>query len=692
LNSTKLRLLNKRFDSLSIAITNEHDKDVIRKRRERSEAARIVIPEIVNIERRERALQDAELFLRTYFPSRYRLAFCADHKRMIEVMIDKAKHGGRQAIAAPRGRGKSELAKGMLVYLVLAGLIHFPLAVGATGKHALKIYKDFRAKLSGNDLLMEDFPEVCWPIRALDGAPQRASKQHVDGVPTRIVWSTNDYLSLPYVPGSLYGGVKLTYFGLDSAFRGVNIDGDRPDYVLIDDPETKESAKHIGQIESREDLIDQDIAGLASQEENLAIVLLTTIQNRYCVSYKVTDRKIRPAWNGLRFGMIVKWPDDMDLWHEYVATRHADQEAGDEHGTKAVAFYLANRERMDAGHEMLTEHYVPIQLADGTEVVHSALQQAWNKIADTNIGAYRTEYQNDPEPEESIESLNLTASKVQSRVGRTRQHEVAKGDAWVTLGVDIGKYHSHWTKIAWSEDIAGTIIDYGVLETHGMSLDSDNQAIERAVLSSLELFYDQCRETNDPLLCLIDSGTYTEGVYEACRRLGAPFFPSKGWATSKFKQQKRSNTKVPFERAYASFQAEENVWLYDIDSEYWKEWVHHRFNVQPFDEQGNRNAGSLVLFDHQGDKKKHLSFAHHIVSEERQLVPVFGKEMKSVWYVKSRNNHWLDSTALACAATTCIGLKLVPPETESQPKPKKVAPARPVLQTPYGQNFLVTQR
>lgn len=202
----------------------ERERDIERKRLRRSESARITIPAVKDWNRRERCLKDPERFLPTYFPKRYTIKFGKDHLKMIDVIYSRAKYGGRQAVAAPRGRGKSELVKGLLVFLVLAQLVRFPLPGGATAKLGRRLYTDFRNKIATNDLLMEDFPEVCWPVRALDGAPQRSAKQHVGGELTNIVWTANDYLRLPDVPGSPYGGIKMSYFGLDTAFRGFNID------------------------------------------------------------------------------------------------------------------------------------------------------------------------------------------------------------------------------------------------------------------------------------------------------------------------------------------------------------------------------------------------------------------------------------------------------------------------------------
>jgi len=674
------------------------EKDQKRQREQYSEAARIIIPDCKNLIRRESCLSDPEMFLRVYFAQDFERPFGRHHQTMIDAIYSKAKHGNRQAVAAPRGCGKSTIGKAMVVYLVLAGMVRFPLPIAATGDFASEFYSDFQERIKLNSLLYEDFPEVCHPVRALEGAPQRSAKQHIDGKLTRIVWTTEE-LSLPFVTCNnavckTYGGVKMTYYGLDSAFRGVNIGGERPDFVLIDDPETEESAASLQQIEKRAKTLDRAISGLAEEGDNLAIVVLTTIQNRYCLSFQLTDRKQRPAFNGLRFGMIIKWPQRMEMWETYISTRHADQESGDEHGRTAIQFYLDNREEMDEGHEMLTDFFKPEVLEDGTQTIHSALQFAFNKIADTNISAYRSEYQNDPEEEEKPETSGLTAARVQSRVSKLPQRESPSTTELRTIGLDLGNYNSHWTDIAWEGNAIGSIVDYGIMETYGLNANSSDKAIELAILAGLEVWADDVVSNINPLLALIDSGSgrgHTQAVYEFCRRRGAPFYASKGWDQSRFRMPLKQDGKEPFLEAWAHSLVEESVWLYNVNTEWWKRWLQQRFITDPIDDAGNRNDGSLTLFSPGEDKKRHLSFAHHIVAEEEQLVPVHGKESKRVWFVKNRNNHWLDSTALACAAAGCVGVRLIDAAKSVDVVVRPIVESKPMTDQ-WGRTFGVTNR
>jgi len=676
---------------LTLKTKGSADRDVLAKREKRAMSAEIAIPDCVNPLRRERCLQDPGLFLKTYFADQYRLPFGKHHHFMIESIVSRAQYGGRQAIAAPRGCGKTELTKGLLVFLILAGLVRFPLAVAATTELAGKIYKDFKKKLATNDLLLEDFPEVCYPIRALEGAPQRAGRQHVGGKLTGIVW-TDDYISLPIVVGSPYGGVKMAYYGLDAAFRGANINGDRPQFVLIDDPETSESARMDGQIADRESILDKDISGLASQENRLSIVVITTVQNRKCLSFRLTDRKIRPSYNGMRFGMVAKWPTNIELWNEYVALRKADQEAGDEHGRRATQFYLANWEDMNADAEMLSDHFVEIEV-DGVQMVHSALQQAWNSIADTNLESYKTEYQNDPEPEEEAETTGLTAGKVASRISGYEQHMMPELAEWITVGLDMGKYSSHWVKIAWWGNAIGCIIDYGVMETDSLTDQSDNKSIEIALLKSLSTWREDICERNPPLICMIDSGTYTQAVYQFCRSSGSPFFASKGWDRGRFHIGKESDTRKPFLEAYASYQDAERLWLYNVNTEYWKQWLQERFMVDTFDENRHFQDGSLSLFYAPNNVKRHTSFSHHIVAECRRRIFETGKGWITKWDPLSRNNHYLDATALACAGAGCAGIRLIqmqdrPQQIVVQQRPQSVVSSPGRFSRPDGRSFI----
>ncbi len=682
---------------------NARDKDAQRKRDDRAESSRIHIPACKNPARREACLADPEKFMRTYFARDYKRPFGRLHTRLIGSMVEIASHGGKKSIAAPRGRGKTQIVKGVIPYVICAGLRRFIVPVSQTTSHAMELYEDFRRKCMHNDVFYDDFPEICHPIRALEGAPQRAGRQHVDGVLTRIEWKT-DRLRLANIPeeyrGSIeYGGVRMEFRGLDAAIRGINRDGDRPDFVPIDEPETRESAKSLKQIGDRINALDMDLAGLAGEDVELAQVLLTTIQNDYCLSFQFTDPDQRPSWMPERFGWVEKWPEEYPLedlktgkWHEYITLRQKGQRDGDRYGKEATKFFLANREAMELGGELLADNFKSQTLADGWETVHSAWQEIFNAIADTSFEAFCTEYQNDPPKTERIEKLGLTPSVVQSRTSELQQRQTPEPMIARTIGLDIGDRQSHWCDTAWDEGAVGSVVDYGIMETwfqHG----SDEKAIELAILQSLHTWADEVVARINPLLVLIDSGSgvaHKPAVYSFCRERGAPFFPSKGWDSARFRPKQRGDGIEPFDQCWAHYQPEEKIWLYNVNSEHWKKWLQQRFLTPPYDATGKRNPGSLLLFSDDGDKKRHLSYSHHITAEEERAIPVAGKAFKKIWFVKNRNNHWLDATALACAAGGAVGVTLMKEQEVIIPVVAKRQSRQ--FTDPYGRPFVATLR
>jgi hypothetical protein len=75
---------------------------------------------------------------------------------------------------------------------------------------------------------------------------------------------------------SLGSGAVITTRGLDSAIRGVLVGTKRPDLVIIDDPETRDSARSGVQTDLRARTIEADLAGLGGPGKRLARVMLTT--------------------------------------------------------------------------------------------------------------------------------------------------------------------------------------------------------------------------------------------------------------------------------------------------------------------------------------------------------------------------------------------------------------------------------
>lgn len=642
--------------------------DLGRKREQRSREAEVIHPPCKNPDRRVAALADPLLFLRTYFPQRFYNPWAAHHIAMVEAIEYAARYGGDQAVAAPRGDGKTQICTAMIVRAILCCYIRFPVIVASTGDFALKIFKDVKSHFENNDLLSEDFPEVCTYVKDLDGAPSRANKQHNGGIKTRIVWTQHEVI-FPTVDGSPYGGVTIAYKGLDSAIRGIHSRGQRPDFVLIDDPETKESAKSDTQIDDRTQAIERDIAGLTGPDRSLARVMLTTVQNRRCLSYAFTDPKIKPSWNGRRYKALVKEPDATEMWEQYIALRQQDQQDRESGSDKATQYYRDNREAMDAGSVLGN----PYRIKPGDL---SALQTFYNAVADNGIGYALSELQNDPE-EEVVQTSKLLPSTVQRRMSGLLRHELPKEvGTKIVVGIDIGKYWSYWVKVAMHGSAIGHVIDYGVMETHGLTERSDDTSVETAILKSLEMWRLDIIATNAPDAVMVDSGDFTPAIYEFIRRYGQPFYAAKGEPGSRLQMSgKNTETRIFFEECRADYQQAERLWLYHWDTWHWKHQVHQRFLTETRNEAGIINDGSLSIWSTES-LREHLSYSHHICAEERVERFVEGKGMVRKWEVKSKKNHWLDATAMATVAGSVLGIRTIPRATATEPT--QVAQHNPV--------------
>ena len=86
--------------------------------------------------------------------------------------------------------------------------------------------------------------------------------------------------------------------------------------------------------------------------------------------------------------------------------------------------------------------------------------------------------------ETALDAHELTCRMVdlpRGVVPRTAQH--------LTAGVDLGKYVAHWIVVAWSEQAAGQIVDYGRLD-----IASEDLGVEQAILTALREFRNLCQE------------------------------------------------------------------------------------------------------------------------------------------------------------------------------------------------------
>ena len=95
------------------------------------------------------------------------------------------------------------------VWAALSGNTEFVCLVAASGDRAKDLLENIKVWFETNPLLQEDFPEVVYPIRALEGIVNRQKGQLYKGQLTRIEWAA-DKLVLPTIEGSAASGVVIS--------------------------------------------------------------------------------------------------------------------------------------------------------------------------------------------------------------------------------------------------------------------------------------------------------------------------------------------------------------------------------------------------------------------------------------------------------------------------------------------------
>jgi hypothetical protein len=664
---------------------DEKAYDRERKSKQRAAGREIVIPQPKNIERRLEAESHPIKWLECYFGKTFHEPFTQDREDMVLSIVNAARYGGDQAIAGSRGEGKTTIAIKTALYCMIRSISTFPIVIGKNQNKSNSELKELRRQLPHLETFAGDYPEICIPL-ALGG--KWSSGLNLLTVGGRFINMAlgADHIKFPEISASQVNwpveiepaskGQVLFALGIDGAIRGTKHGDRRPTLAIIDDIEDREAAASDAVIAKNEDIIEQDIAGLAQSSEQVSRVMLCTTQNRKCIAYRYTDPKQKPSWNGRRYRKMIQPPTRMDLVEQFIDLWR-NRTAEDRDAREAYRFWRDNREKIEEGAQISNPYSFSKKLhADGEPLEVSAIHAYYCRVAKNGQKSVSTEVDNDPPEETGPVGMGLTAQLVASRNSGLGRGQLPANATALTVGIDIGKYNCHWTACAWWPGAGGCIIDYGILEVHGnegvrlSDRAADQAASEPAIYRALLAWRDEIlnkeyvdatgtKRTVD--FVLVDSGAYKNAIYEFCRQVRGPFHPSKGLVPYHARKQS-SDTVLASSNLHAVYFDSEKTWLYELDSDYWKKWVHERFLSPTFDENNMLRSGALSLF-HSDRTAGHNSFSQHIVAEEFQTQFVQGKGVKSKWEKVNENNHWLDATYLAAAASEVLGVKLVGPSS-----------------------------
>ena len=673
----------------------ERRKDAVaRAGRARSASARDIgpIPEPANPERKEACRFNLELFCVEYFPNVFSAPFSDDHKRFIKTAERTILKGGKFVEAVFRGFGKSTIAEVAVLWAALYGHKVFLPLIGSSSDAAAKSMGSIKTELEQNDKLAADFPEVCAPIRALEGITLRAQGQtytlkNGDHKNTEIRW-TADEVVLPTIEDSPASGVIIVVYGIESrkarGLRFKRADGRqvRPDFVFIDDPQTDETARNPLQVSKILSTINKSILMSAGHSKPMSALVACTVIEQDDVADRLLDHARNPSWVGHRVPMMRKFADAHEtLWlTDYADIRKTytpgdvDDKARAEQ--QATDFYAARRGEMDAGAVATWRDCY----ARDTEI--SAIQHAYNLLIDFGSEVFASECQNEPLTQ-ADDPEQITMDALQNRVKRISRYMVPAALSEIVAAVDVHDDALFYTVCAvHSERFTIHVLDYGVspaqagrLFTLGRiktSLTAKYPGLgrEAAIRRGLEeLLADLCGrgypcEDESELRAskiLVDSGYEQDLVFETIAEYGNPIVsPSKGFGirvTSRpFLERLRDKTLREVLGTNGTTYREKNcgthrqVRLVHYDANFAKTFLKNRIQTEP------GAPGAFSVFG--GSRVIHDLFFQHLTAEVAIPTEGNGREITEWKNPQRRDNHWLDCLAYCCVAASVTGCKV----------------------------------
>lgn len=661
-----------------------HKQKMADRSREKSLAARDIgeIPKPLHVEEAAACRLNLALFCKTFLPGWFPKAWSPQHLQVIREIENIILNGGMQAIAMPRGRGKTTITKAACLWAVLYGHRKYVLWLAAEDEKAGAAINDFWKTLRRSEKIVAAFPAACYPL--VRGGSDQRSRPLYQG--RELDMGRRELqIILPDIEGSPAASNVLEAGGLLGSVRGPQYqrsDGTiaRPDCVILDDPQTDQSAKSTqpgGQCDTREKVINGAVLGLGGPGVKMAAVMPCTIIRENDLSSRILNRKLNPDWHGITGKMLETLPLNMPLWEKYNAKRI--ESLNEENSIRlATDFYLVHRQELDRG-------AIPTWDEDFEPGEASAVQHAMN-LYFRDRPSFFAERQNAPLLAwDSVEQLNR--EDILQRYNLLPRFIVPDDTSVITAFVDVHKDILYWMVVAWRQNFSGQITAYGTWpDQRSAQFDQRNadfkigalpefksKSLETQLEMAFLALYPQLdrewqTESGEIMrlsMSLIDANweksTAVVHKFAATSAWRGKIFGSHGRGISAAQKPisawKRANRDVfgPPDNASWTIPADrgDHPWRHVVfDANVWKTHVAEFLMADP------DGAASLAL--HAPEQQyDHRLLADHFTSEHRE--PKIGPyRTADSWSLPDTrpDNHWLDCLTGAAVAASIRGIRI----------------------------------
>ena len=449
-------------------------------------------------------------------------------------------YGGMNIVQQPRGIGKTTWMKIAMIWAVVYGHKRFVMTVAATRDHAKSINEQILRTFESSDALSRDFPALVAPIRALAGNWRKASTQKFEGRPTRMV-NSDGYIVLPTIyrtgtdlPVEVGAGAVFYTAGIHGAVRGIGVENQRPDIVLLDDPQTREEAESAAGSDKLERLIEGDIQGNFGQTDVRSMVMAITPIRPGDIASRFSDRRLHPTWGSSKQPYITERSDGFDALFQGYRQAYADDVAAQralaargEAPTPDVAwaastrFYVENREAFAGTVVVDPLNFNRFEL----DAVHHILNV---RASYRDQSLFEAELQMDVAGESGGDALD--PDEVAARVNGYRRGILPPGTFDCTAFIDVNtaaKAGLRWQVQAFGPDGRTALVERGMFPEDGSALvpphadpATKHDLIKRGIWTVVRKIVQlQLRHPNGtrvfPVALGVDAGYAPDAVHEA---------------------------------------------------------------------------------------------------------------------------------------------------------------------------------
>lgn len=611
---------------------------------------------------RERLEADFPAWLRFHGGEAFADAWSGDHLAVLAKIDEAINRGGHFALAMPRGHGKTTILKWALLYVMLTGRRRYVVVVAATAELAQAMTEFVRGQLMESASLLAHYPHVCHYARATEGKAIKAKYMlRRDFKPLGLGWGKATLiLPTPMGRDAPYpsDGAVLEGHGLTGAIRGKWRDDKsgrvlRPDFVLLDDPQTRESAESPSQCAMRERIIMGDVLGLAGPRKKIAAVMPCTVIRKGDLAHRFLDHGAHPEWQGLTCQLVRKWPDAQDtLWKEYGDLLREGLANGDGPDA-ATAFYLANRAAMDAGAEVSW----PERVRAGET---SALQTAETLLLESG-DQFWAEYQNDPK-DVAAGQYELTVEQILSKATDIPRLHVPERSTVLVGHVDINRPGLHWCIAAFDQSMTAHVAAYGNWPPRGdlWAKNATAQQRQASIYRGLVDIMGQVAAADfrrggvkiAPTLMLVDASYEAETVHRFAESWRGPFrvMPAIGRAAHRYRWNRATLVGRPAEQCHAQRPQSRHCPYVMANVDHWRE-VAQRAWLAAVGEAGGCTLHAAP------NPRLHVPFAEHCCAEK--LAQKYETEMGWRWewtHAVGTNWDWGDALTGCWYAAAMEGL------------------------------------